>query len=422
MSTTPTSVFGSRINLISHRRVRYEGILSAIDAEKQTVTLHNVRLHGTEGRAALLNLPEIQGTDDIYEYIIFNRQDIYNLSVIESPPPPEQPRFPSAGYGYGYSYPFPSYGGYYPPQQSFAPYMYPPAGGGASFYPVPQSATIPTQLPIPPFGSVSTNDISSPSVASVPAPIPIVLPPPIPVPAMVPPYVSSPAPFPTITDREPRPHEIPIAVTRIEREPEYEPTLPPSGQKNISAIDRKRTGPAESGILPSHTITSTLPVVKQETRSRRSRERPPRQTPTQFDTNSPKEPQYVLHPPSPVPFSTPINVQINGRHPTSRTAIKTEQPAKQYDIQAANREFIKEVGLLTDRIKNLETTRSKDFFDHFSTEESEIRYNNAATFGFIRGRGGRRGRGRGGPSHRGGRGTWGSGGGLRHPINSPRDN
>jgi hypothetical protein len=414
MSTTPTSVFGSRINLISHRRVRYEGILSAIDAEKQTVTLHNVRLHGTEGRAALLNLPEIQGSEDVYEYIIFNRQDIYSLSVIESPPP-EQPRFPPTGYGYGYSYPFPPYGGgYYPPQQSFGPYMYPPtvSGGGGAFYPVPQSAM--STPPMPPSGSISTN-ASITSVTSVPAPIPDVLLPPMPIPAMVPPPSSvpiPPIPLPPMTGREPQVYEIPIPAAKMEKRLEYEPTLLPE-QVKASATDRKRTGPTKPDVLPS-LVASAPPIVKQEIRPRKPRERPPRQVPTQFDISLRKD-QQTIPPPSSAPFQTSAHAQVNGPYPpTTRPTTRTELSTKQYDIQAANREFIKEVGLLTDRMKNLEPTRSKDFFDHFSTEESEIRYNNAATFGFTRGRGGRRGRGGGPPSYRGGRGAWG--GGPRHPI------
>ena len=43
---------GSRIRLISKSEIRYEGTLSTIDPQANTVSLKNVRMHGTEGRPA----------------------------------------------------------------------------------------------------------------------------------------------------------------------------------------------------------------------------------------------------------------------------------------------------------------------------------------------------------------------------------
>ena len=48
---------GSRIRLISKSEIRYEGTLSQIDPVGNTVSLKNVRMHGTEGRPAEHQIP-----------------------------------------------------------------------------------------------------------------------------------------------------------------------------------------------------------------------------------------------------------------------------------------------------------------------------------------------------------------------------
>ncbi|KAF3311205.1 hypothetical protein TWF173_008505, partial [Orbilia oligospora] len=89
---------GSRISLISRSDIRYVGTLHQIDSENSTVGLENVTNHGTEGRC---DDPanEVDGTDEIYDYIVFRGSDVKDLRM-EAPeaapkPPPPQPSFPN---------------------------------------------------------------------------------------------------------------------------------------------------------------------------------------------------------------------------------------------------------------------------------------------------------------------------------------
>jgi protein LSM14 len=81
---TATPYIGSRISLISKSDIRYEGILYTIDPTQHTVSLSNVKSFGTEGRRG--EGQEIQGSNEIYEYIIFRGSDIKDLTVIQSTP------------------------------------------------------------------------------------------------------------------------------------------------------------------------------------------------------------------------------------------------------------------------------------------------------------------------------------------------
>lgn len=44
------NILGSKISLITNAQVRYEGILSEVDPTKKSMTLINVKSHGTENR------------------------------------------------------------------------------------------------------------------------------------------------------------------------------------------------------------------------------------------------------------------------------------------------------------------------------------------------------------------------------------
>eukprot|EP01064_Diplonema_japonicum_P016568 TRINITY_DN24574_c0_g1_i1.p1 TRINITY_DN24574_c0_g1~~TRINITY_DN24574_c0_g1_i1.p1 ORF type:complete len:116 (-),score=24.14 TRINITY_DN24574_c0_g1_i1:185-532(-) len=77
---------GSCIRLISKSEIRYEGTLSSIDPVANTVSLKNVRMHGTEGRPAEHQIPP---SDALYDFIIFRGSDIKDLTVFEQKPKPE---------------------------------------------------------------------------------------------------------------------------------------------------------------------------------------------------------------------------------------------------------------------------------------------------------------------------------------------
>ncbi|KAK6534320.1 hypothetical protein TWF281_005646 [Arthrobotrys megalospora] len=150
---------GSRISLISRSDIRYVGTLHQIDSENSTVGLENVTNHGTEGRCAD-PANEVDGTDEVYDYIVFRGSDVKDLRM-EAPeatpePPPPRPSFPNDPAiinaqrppGYPPAQPF-NYqqngrpGPNQPPfNPNFAPGFYPPpgpmggprAGPGGQFY------------------------------------------------------------------------------------------------------------------------------------------------------------------------------------------------------------------------------------------------------------------------------------------------
>ncbi|KAK6341023.1 hypothetical protein TWF696_009334 [Orbilia brochopaga] len=137
---------GARISLISRSDIRYVGTLHQIDSEHSTVGLENVTNHGTEGRCAD-PANEVDGTEEIYDYIVFRGSDVKDLRM--EPPettpkqPPPQPSFPNDPAIINAQRP----PGYPPAQQQF-PYQ-PNGRPGQPGQPGPQPGQ-PGQPPFPP--------------------------------------------------------------------------------------------------------------------------------------------------------------------------------------------------------------------------------------------------------------------------------
>jgi len=140
--TVDTPYLGSRISLISKAKIRYEGILYAIDTENMTVALTKVRSFGTEDRNPERPVPP---RDETFEYIIFRGTDIFDLTVCDLPQDrlpqdpailgaAQQPPAPIGSQGPGQA------PGYFPPAQQ----QKQPFGGPQS--PVP--ATSPSNEPV----------------------------------------------------------------------------------------------------------------------------------------------------------------------------------------------------------------------------------------------------------------------------------
>eukprot|EP00934_Nitzschia_sp_Nitz4_P009141 Nitzschia sp. Nitz4//scaffold165_size50357//14640//15927//NITZ4_007017-RA/size50357-augustus-gene-0.22-mRNA-1//1//CDS//3329538120//9131//frame0 len=84
------ALLGNPISLISKKNIRYEGILYSIDQANSTVALQNVRSFGTEGREQLEQPPSpfVAPQDAVLPFLTFRGQDIKDLHVHESTPPP----------------------------------------------------------------------------------------------------------------------------------------------------------------------------------------------------------------------------------------------------------------------------------------------------------------------------------------------
>lgn len=77
----------------------YVGTLVEINPTESTVSLENVKSHGTEGRKADPS-DEVQGSQQIYEFIVFRGTDVKDLRVEEAPAakenqPPPMPNDPA---------------------------------------------------------------------------------------------------------------------------------------------------------------------------------------------------------------------------------------------------------------------------------------------------------------------------------------
>lgn len=74
---------GSTITLITNSHIRYEGILGHIDGNNNTVSLTNVRVFGTEGRAKVEGKVEVPPAEQLFDQIVFRGSDIKELTVYD---------------------------------------------------------------------------------------------------------------------------------------------------------------------------------------------------------------------------------------------------------------------------------------------------------------------------------------------------
>lgn len=63
----------SRVRIITHQNVRYEGILYQINSKEKTVALKNVKSFGTEDRETD---KVIDAKERVYEFIVFRSDEI----------------------------------------------------------------------------------------------------------------------------------------------------------------------------------------------------------------------------------------------------------------------------------------------------------------------------------------------------------
>uniref|UniRef100_A0A8C8ZC38 Sm domain-containing protein n=1 Tax=Prolemur simus TaxID=1328070 RepID=A0A8C8ZC38_PROSS len=75
---------GSKVSLISTAEIRYEGTLHTVDTKNSTISLAKVQSLGTEDRPT--DYP-VTPQDEVFEYIIFRRSIIKELTVREPPKP-----------------------------------------------------------------------------------------------------------------------------------------------------------------------------------------------------------------------------------------------------------------------------------------------------------------------------------------------
>ncbi|KUI67688.1 Protein sum2 [Cytospora mali] len=80
---------GARISLISKSDIRYVGTLFEINSNESTVSLENVRSHGTEGRKGDPS-EEVSASDQVYDFIVFRGSDVKDLRIEEGPSAPKE--------------------------------------------------------------------------------------------------------------------------------------------------------------------------------------------------------------------------------------------------------------------------------------------------------------------------------------------
>lgn len=69
--------------------ISYVGTLVEINPTESTVSLENVKSHGTEGRKSD-PADEVLGSSQIYEFIVFRGSDVKDLRVEETPAAPKE--------------------------------------------------------------------------------------------------------------------------------------------------------------------------------------------------------------------------------------------------------------------------------------------------------------------------------------------
>jgi len=76
---------GCRLTVLTKKDIRYEGTLFDLNKKNATVSLSEVRVHGTEGRAHAEGKPEIPPSDHLFKFLIFSGNDVKDLVVLNSP-------------------------------------------------------------------------------------------------------------------------------------------------------------------------------------------------------------------------------------------------------------------------------------------------------------------------------------------------
>ncbi len=76
----------SKVRIITHSNIRYEGTLYQINQKEKSIALKNVISFGTEDRVQDKVIPS---SDFVYEFIVFKSVDIQNLEVLKKGTPSE---------------------------------------------------------------------------------------------------------------------------------------------------------------------------------------------------------------------------------------------------------------------------------------------------------------------------------------------
>lgn len=78
-------MLGSKLEIITVAKVRYQGVLSEVDPINKAMTLINVRSFGSEGRR--LGTSEIPPSDDEIPEVRFKIEHIKDFKIVEKPNP-----------------------------------------------------------------------------------------------------------------------------------------------------------------------------------------------------------------------------------------------------------------------------------------------------------------------------------------------
>ncbi|KAK9446928.1 Scd6-like Sm domain-containing protein [Limtongia smithiae] len=432
---------GRRISLFSNSDIRYVGYLHEIDSEAATLTLKNVQSKGTEGRRGDPAL-EVEGFEDMYDFICFRGADVKDLVIEEDEPPvvPPKPTIPNdPAILQSGSAQVPQQSTLYAPQQmqqqmrpqqGFIPPYYPPQ----QYMPYPPPQYMPEQVPrYPPRTAPTRQPVGPSTMVSQQAPQPA--PAPAPVPELKPEVAAAPVPAQsTVTTpsvsrvvpavpvpkarqtRQPKAADEPVAATKATSSANLtvaDDLVAQLSQLNVEPVPVAATSAVPDAVEP---VSAEIAIVP-EGSSGSPISREPR-------GKGPSRPSFQN--------GGQRGVRRAGAAPGSRIAV----PVLDFDFQESNSKFskddvVKEVegDDVEDDASNTEVyyDKTSSFFDNISsgTKErfeglptsdgrlgrQEERKLNMETFGQVsvdtrfRGRG--RGRGRGGYHSRGGYGRGG---------------